>query len=368
MMRALKITAALVLAVAMVMTAGCFKRVPINDDGVGIQFELGEGARRSDSSDLKAARSTKSVARGDAKTADIKILMGAGDLEIVGGTGGADGTNKAVQDGGKDTLRGDFRFAPASIAPDVKSSVAGDNLNIEVSQPKVRNPGVKTGWPSYVNEWHLGLAKDLPMRLDVKLGAGNGDLDLRGVDVSGVTVDMGAGDLDLDLRGVDASDLTIKMGAGDLMLDLAGQRVADLDVTIAAGIGAIEVNLPKDIGVRVAKRGGGVGNWDDWKASGFRRDGSVWVNSAWGSGGPSIEVTIESGVGSVVLKTDDVGDSLDAPASSPPSPSAPAQPAPHAAPEPPVAPVAPITPAVPGSLMVPRPPAAPGLPPLRPRR
>lgn|GEM_PF-1055627 len=361
-MRVLKMTVALALATAMVMTSGCFKRVPINDDGVGIQFELGGGAPWSDSSDSKAARSTKSVARGDAKTADIKILMGAGDLGIVGGTNGI------VQDGGKDVLRGDFRFAPASVEPNIKSSVTGDNLNIEVRQPKVRNTVFKTGWPNYVNEWHLGLAKGLPMRLDIKLGAGNGDLDLRGVGVSEIRADMGAGDLDLDLRGVDISDLTIKMGAGDLMLDLAGQRTTDLDVTIAAGIGAIEINLPKDIGVRVAKRGGGVGNWDDWKASGFRRDGSVWVNSAWGSGSPSIEVTIESGVGSVVLKTDDAWGPADAPAGSPPSPSAPAQPAPHAAPEPPVAPVAPITPAVPGSLVVPRPPAAPGLPPLRPRR
>jgi len=67
---------------------------------------------------------------------------------------------------------------------------------------------------------------------------------------------------------------------------------------VTAGAGRVEVRLPSDIGVRVAGREEGVG---DWSYDGFSVDGAYLVNDAYGTSDKTIELNIQRGLGEVVL-------------------------------------------------------------------
>jgi hypothetical protein len=210
---------------------------------------IGEMERESQSIDLENAQSVRA-----------ELRMGAGELNV---TGGADALMEA-----------DFAYNVADWEPEVDYQVSGDTGELKVEQGSGEDIPLG-GEPR--NEWDLRFNDDVPIDLNVQMGAGESDLDLDS----------------LTLTGVD-----LQMGAGETTVDLTGSYDRDIAATIEGGVGEATVQLPSEIGVRVNAEGG-LGQIN---AEGLQREGDAYVNDAYGDSDVTLDVDVRGGVGQINLE------------------------------------------------------------------
>jgi hypothetical protein len=191
---------------------------------------------------------TRTVGLDGATRVEIGLKMGAGELHVRG----------AAQEA---LLEASFEFNRERNRPVVDYRLVGDKGVLDIRN--ARNRGVNFG--SSRNRWDLALGQTVPLDLDVALGAGRNDLDLRGLKIQRVEINMGVGEMVLDFRG--------PHGSG---------RIA----------------LPSEVGVRV-KVSGGLGSID---ARGLTKQGGAYVNDAYGKSAVTIDVEINAGIGSLELR------------------------------------------------------------------
>jgi hypothetical protein len=202
---------------------------------------------------------SQTVDAGAADAASVQIEMNAGELTLAGGV--------------DHLLEADFRYNVVSWEPNVSYSVTGAQGALQVTQP---GDGLPVG-DELVNAWDLRLGGGLPLDLEINLGAGQGDLDLSGLDITGVQVATGAAVVTVDLRG---------------------DWDHDVDAAITGGVGELRVLLPSAMGVRVTADSALV----NVTASGLTHDGGTYVNAAYGTAPFTLLVEIEAGVGAVGLE------------------------------------------------------------------
>jgi hypothetical protein len=207
--------------------------------------------------ELQTESRTVELEGADSVVVDLK--MGAGELTLAGGA--------------EALAEPDFTYNVADWRPTIDYVVAGEQGELLIEQPEVTNLALD----SYRHEWDVRLNEDVPMELDVALGAGASDLDVSA----------------LSIRRLD-----LNVGVGDVELDLTGDRDRDLDVTIRGGIGEATVLLPQKVGVE-AEVEGALGELD---VSGMTRVGDTYVNEAHGASEATITLDIEGGVGAISLK------------------------------------------------------------------
>jgi hypothetical protein len=177
--------------------------------------------------------------------------------------------------GGADhLLDADFRYNVPDWEPQVAYALNGDHGALDVTQP---DEGRLPVGAELVNDWNLRLSDGLPLDLAINLGAGEGDLDLTGLDVTKVQVEAGAAVVTVDLRG---------------------NWDHDVNAVIRGGAGELRVVLPSAMGVRVTAATALV----NVTASGLTRDGDAYVNATYGTAPYSLHVEIEAGVGAVDLE------------------------------------------------------------------
>jgi hypothetical protein len=150
--------------------------------------------------------------------------------------------------------------------------VGGDKGQLWIEQPEVGRLGLE----SYRYEWDIRLNDDVPMALEV---------------------DVGAGESTLDLSALTVTTLDLNVGVGGVEVDLTGGRDRDVDVTIRGGVGEATVLLPDHVGVR-ARVGGGLGEVD---ANGLTQQDGIYVNEVYGDADSTITLDIEGGIGGVTL-------------------------------------------------------------------
>jgi hypothetical protein len=204
---------------------------------------------------------TETVAAQGAKTVHAEIELGAGDLDLSGGA--------------SDLMDADCYYTRTSDKPEVSYNVSGDagELNIrQTASDHVRFGGRQR------NEWNLRFGNQVPLDLEVKMGAGTGRLRLSGVPLTHLRVDG---------------------GAGTLFVDLSGDWQKSFDGRISGGVGTVTVRLPSSVGVRVHATGG-LGSVN---APGFERDGDAYTNSAYGKSPVTLTLDIEGGIGTINLES-----------------------------------------------------------------
>jgi hypothetical protein len=184
----------------------------------------------------------------------VHLKMGAGTLRVGGGT--------------EKLARADFEFNIPEWKPQV-SYAAG---NLRISQPEGSHKTI--GNTKY--DWDIRLTRDVPIEMNVNLGAGEAKLDIGS----------------LSLRRVD-----IDMGVGEVQLDLRGKPKADYQVRIRGGVGEATVRLPVDVGVYAEARGG-IG---EISAPGMRHDGERYYNDAYKKSPVTVRLDVQGGVGSIKL-------------------------------------------------------------------
>jgi N-terminal domain of toast_rack, DUF2154 len=234
----------LVAAVAVALFAGACGTQP-----GGTQQQVGKMQRESQAVDLKNAQSARA-----------QLKMGAGELYL---TGGAD-----------QLMEGEFSYNVSEWKPKVSYDVSDKKGELVVKQGSAEGAGLSG---DARNEWNISLNDEVPTDLVVQMGAGESDLDLDS----------------LTLTGVD-----LQMGAGKTTVDLTGDYAQSFDASIQGGVGEATVLLPSDVGVK-AKAEGGLGKIN---AEGLKRVGNSYVNDAYGESDTNLSVDVKGGVGEITLK------------------------------------------------------------------
>ena len=195
------------------------------------------------------------------KTASVRveIKMGAGTLNLKGGSA--------------NLMDADFKYNVPAWKPTVKYEVTGDRGDLNISQPS----GEHSGLGNHEYTWDVQLNDQKPLSLNMEFGAGECNLN--------------AGSLSLQ-------NLDVNMGVGKMQLDLRGTPKKDYEVRMRGGVGEATIYVPTNVGV-VAYASGGLGAVD---AKGLQKRGDRYVNSAYENNAKvSVRLDISGGIGAIHL-------------------------------------------------------------------
>lgn len=202
---------------------------------------------------------TQSIPLDNVEAATIELNVGAGEILVQGGT--------------DELFEGLFSYNVEKWKPELEYEIRDGKAVVAVKQKAVK--GIPAG--NSRNRWDISLNETIPLDMVVDFGAGEGDLDLKG----------------LILRS-----LKIDMGVGDLTVDLSGRHERDFDVDIDGGVGSIKVYIPENVGVRVyVDKGIGSVNIRELK-----KQGDVYTNEAYQASDVTIDIKIDAGIGSIDLR------------------------------------------------------------------
>lgn len=203
-----------------------------------------------------------------------------------------------------------------------KTLYANGRLEVGLSASDSRNSDFGD-WPDEAS-LDLALAAGVPMDIELNFGAGQAELDLTGLGVRKLVVNTGAsesvirvgeanrermesaainvGAADLDVLGVgnlNAEQVTVKSGLGSVTLRLDGEWEQDGNLVVSMGLGALELQIPRSLGVRLRRP-------DSFLASieteGLEKRGKVYQSANWESAERKVEIEITAVLGSVDLE------------------------------------------------------------------
>jgi hypothetical protein len=201
---------------------------------------------------------TETVELTRAEMVQVELSMGAGELLVEGGAADAK------------LMEGDFDYNIESWKPEIRYEEAGFRGRLTVKQ----GSGSATMGKAK-NRWDIRLSNQPPMDLEVRCGAGESKLDLRG----------------LNLRSVN-----VKMGAGRVEIDLRSEHHRDFEVNVEGGVGEATIRLPKVLPVEASAKGG-LGNIN---VTGLVKDGDgYWVSEAKGRDKAGIRLNVKGGIGEI---------------------------------------------------------------------
>jgi N-terminal domain of toast_rack, DUF2154 len=208
----------------------------------------------------KMQSDSKSVDPKNAQSARAQLKMGAGELHLAGGA--------------DQLMEAEFSYNASDWKPKVSYAVSGDTGELMVKQGSVEGADLSS---DARNEWDIRLNDEVPTDLVVQMGAGESNLDLDSLALTGVN---------------------LQMGAGKTTVDLTGDYAQSFDASIQGGVGEATVLLPSEVGVK-AKAEGGLGKIN---AQGLQTVGDSYVNDAYGESDVTLMVEVQGGVGEINLR------------------------------------------------------------------
>jgi len=198
-------------------------------------------------------RDTQAVELDKAEMVRVEMRMGAGELNVASGS--------------QRLLDADFVYVFPDSRPVVRYRASSFRGQLTIEEPSMHESGSPY-------EWKLRLNNGVPLEVVTHLGAGNAEMNLGALNLRGIEVQMGVGNLDMDLRG---------------------EPQHDYDVEIHGGVGNATVRLPSGVGI-VADARGGIGNIE---AEGLERHNGRWVSHE--DSKVTIHLDIRGGVGNITL-------------------------------------------------------------------
>ncbi len=261
------------ITATLLITLGCSIATGLNFNTV----EIGEEQTKTETVELEGAEDVR-----------VSVKMGAGELLI-----------EPNEEGAEELMDAEFIYNVASWEPRVSYEVNDDRGRLSIRQPNTDEFSLG-GNLRY--EWNLRFRDDVPLTLRIECGAGDSELDLGRLDIPRLDMKLGAGNANVDFSGnASLERLEFDLGAGDLELDLTGDWEHDVDVDIQGGIGKTTLRLPKDIGVRVDVTQG-VG---DIETLGLQKRGGDYINEAYDESDVVIEITIQAGIGAIKMEVEE---------------------------------------------------------------
>ncbi len=235
----------------------------------------------------------------DREASELEIAMGAGRLNISGGS--------------EEWVSGEINYNVSLWDPEIYSKANG----IKISQETKSQIGIPDN--KVVNDWNIQLG-DHPTDLEINAGAYQGDLDFSGVPLTRLSISDGAsqgkvrfdslnpvemsslhyatGASQVDLIGLanaNVENIYFDAGPGSYTLDFSGDLQKDTKVEINYGLGDLKIIIPKGVPVLIIVEGGlnNVELRGTWNVLGneYSLDGS----------GPQLTFDITLGLGNLQL-------------------------------------------------------------------
>jgi predicted membrane protein len=231
---------------------------------------------------------SQSIDANGAETVSTSIEMKAGKLIVTGGA--------------KQLMDADFVYNYESWEPEISYETEGETGFLTIEQPKMKSININFDGDEQVNEWTVKLNDNILQDLSCNLGAGETDLDLRGLALNSVDINAGVGEHKINLQNCSVPELDIQAGVGEVSLDLTGEWRNDLDAEIKGGIGELNLSLPGTVGIRL-EIAGGLGEVD--VPNGFRKDGRTYTNDLYESAEYRLEFDIKAGLGSINVEVEE---------------------------------------------------------------
>ena len=194
---------------------------------------------------------------GTAASARVNLSMGAGELHVKGAAG-------ALVDA-------DFTYNVPTWKPVTNVGTNGDATEVDISQQAAHSSGDHTE-----NRWDVAINDTRPMTLVAHVGAGEAHLTLGSLNLRRVELTVGAGEVDIDLRGTPSVSYV---------------------VSVHGGVGQATIHLPKTVAIS-ASAAGGLG---DIAVKGLEKRDGRWINPAVPSSPVTIELDVRGGVGQIEL-------------------------------------------------------------------
>ena len=198
---------------------------------------------------------TRSIDLDKSEMARIEIRMGAGELQLEGGS--------------EKLMEADFAYNVPSWRPEVRYESSGFRGDLVIEQPHGVNMRSNLTY-----KWNIRLNDQLPLDVVTHLGAGEARMELG----------------EVNLRSVE-----VHMGVGELRLDLRGKPRRDYSVEVHGGVGHATIYLPGDAGV-VAQARGGIGHIE---MRGLEKRDDEWINPAHQHAPATIHLNVSGGVGDI---------------------------------------------------------------------
>jgi hypothetical protein len=170
------------------------------------------------------------------------------------------------------------------------------------------------------------LTDQVPISLDVELGAGRGDIDLSDLQVSDLKISTGASSVDLrcdKLNQITAENVGIESGVskftatnlcntnfrklkfsggvGSYRLDFGGDLHHDASAKIEVGLGSVNVSMPKQLAAKLLYDASFFSSFDLDDDFSKTKSG-VYETDDYGDSVNRLTIQIESGLGSVKVR------------------------------------------------------------------
>jgi hypothetical protein len=239
-----------------------------------------------------------SVPAPETTPARLTVSFGAGDLKLAPGA--------------DDLVDGTATYN----VPDLKPEISTEGAAVEIKQGdllKLIEPG------GIENKWDFKLGST-PMELNINAGAYEGEFELGGLSLTGLTIKDGAstvavsfdepnpstmaalryetGASNVKLTGLanaNFSTLIFNSGAGDYTLDFSGTLKRDATVTVSTGLSNVIIVVPEGVAANVSAEAGisNIAAGPAWTQSGdqYSQPGS----------GPVLTFIIKMGAGNLTL-------------------------------------------------------------------
>lgn len=169
--------------------------------------------------------------------------------------------------------------SPRGNTPVLRTGVTSGTADVLVTEPSNA---------SYI----IGVERSLDLKLD------------SAVTWRELAFDVGAVDADIDLSALRVAAVAVKTGASDMRIRL-GTREPRVDVSIDGGVTSVTLRVPSSAAVTI-DASGGLSSVS--APSAFRLvSGRSWIgDSHWvaeGSGGPTIHVSVKTGLSNLIIQT-----------------------------------------------------------------
>ncbi len=219
----------------------------------------------------------------------------------------------------------------ARYVGDVEFTVEGEgeHRTVRLRQRKFGwEGGFNFSWGSERLYWHVRIHPTVATALVLNSGAGKGEFNLGGLQLTALDINTGAGKLDVQLpamaqryrgalntgagelnatlaAGADV-ELKLNTGAGKLKLDIGAGSV--VEAALSSGVGQTILVIPGDVGVQV-KASGGIGSLDfpdDFERikghSSFLAQNGIWQTVGYDNAARKISVKYSGGVGQLKVE------------------------------------------------------------------
>jgi N-terminal domain of toast_rack, DUF2154 len=175
-------------------------------------------------------KETKKIEIDDIDTLKTKVIMGAGRLLLNGKT--------------KHMFAGSFAYNDEKFAPIIKYYKKENWGLIKVIPKQFKEDA---NHDDIENVWNLRFNEEIPIKMDLKFGAGIGELNIGMLNMYAGILKLGAGKVDINLNNSNSiKNLIVKMGVGDVTINLSDFNRESCNIDIDGGIGKFTLILPED--------------------------------------------------------------------------------------------------------------------------